>query len=156
VMYMLKVRWFWFVWLASACVVLGLAGRSGLRAVPQALSCPCSLWGDSVTPSMGDAGADNSVELGVTFRADVDGTITALRFYKSAANVGPHVGTLWTSSGTALAQVTFANETALGWQQAALPSPVSIVAGTTYVASYHTNTGHYAFGAGTFATSGVD
>src|SRR5262249_13628027 len=123
--------------------------------VPQA-QCPCSLWSEAVTPSMGDAGPDSSVELGVTFHADVDGTITALRFYKSAANLGPHVGTLWTGTGTILAQVTFNAETTVGWQQAILPVPVTVSAGTTYVASYHANSGHYAFGAGTFVAGGVD
>ena len=51
---------------------------------------------------------------------------------------------LWTSSGTLLTTATFSNETASGWQQVNFSSPVAITAGTTYVASYHTNAGHYA------------
>ena len=43
-----------------------------------------------------------------------------------------------------LARVTFTNETASGWQIARLLKPVAIVAERTYVASYHTDTGHYA------------
>jgi hypothetical protein len=38
-----------------------------------------------------------------------------------------------------LASTTFTNETASGWQQVNFATPVSITAGTTYVASYHTN-----------------
>ena len=45
--------------------------------------------------------------------------------------------------GYAAATATFTNETATGWQEADFSSPVAIAAGTTYVASYHTNTGEY-------------
>ena len=31
-----------------------------------------------------------------------------------------------------------------GWQELDFSTPVTITAGTTYVASYHTNAGHYA------------
>ena len=48
-----------------------------------------------------------------------------------------------TSTGTLLATATFTNETASGWQQVNFATPVTITAGTTYVASYHTS-GNYA------------
>ena len=38
-----------------------------------------------------------------------------------------------------LASATFANETASGWQQVNLATPVAITANTTYIVSYHTN-----------------
>ena len=72
------------------------------------------------------------------------------------ANTGPHIGNLWTSAGTLLASVTFSGETASGWQQVALPTPVPVVANMTYVASYHTTTGHYAITQNQFAPAGVD
>ena len=75
------------------------------------------------------------------FRSDIGGFITAIRFYKSSADVGPHVGNLWTEGGGLLASVTFTGETASGWQEVALPSPVAIAANTTYVVSYHTGLG---------------
>jgi len=80
----------------------------------------------------------------VKFRADSNGYISGLRFYKYSQNTGTHVGSLWSATGTLLGTVTFANETASGWQQASFPSAIAITAGTTYVASYHTNTGFYA------------
>ena len=49
-----------------------------------------------------------------------------LRFYKSAANIGSHVGNLWSTAGTLLATVTFSGETASGWQQANFRTPVLI------------------------------
>jgi hypothetical protein len=44
-----------------------------------------------------------------------------------------------------LATGTFTNETASGWQELDFSSPVTITANTTYVVSYHTDVGHYAF-----------
>ena len=54
------------------------------------------------------------------------------------------MGHLWSATGTLLGTAAFASETASGWQVAALAQPVAIVAGTTYVASYHTDVGYYA------------
>ena len=57
---------------------------------------------------------------------------------------------------TLLATVTFTGETASGWQQMNLTSPVAITAGTTYVVSYHCNPGHYSADLNYFASAGVD
>jgi glucose/arabinose dehydrogenase len=119
------------------------------------LACPCTIWSGAAVPAVAADPDANPIEVGVKFRSDVDGFITALRFYKGSSNTGTHVGHLWTASGTLLAAVTFTNETGTGWQQAPLPAPVAISRNTTYVASYHTPVGHYAVSAGYFATSGV-
>ena len=74
------------------------------------------------------------VELGVKFKSAAAGRITAIRFYKALANTSRHAGNLWSESGTLLASVNFNNETASGWQQATLSNPVTITAGTIYVA----------------------
>src|SRR5204862_734471 len=70
--------------------------------------------------------------------------VSGLRFYKYAQNTGTHIGSLWTRTGVLLGTVTFTAETASGWQQADFQSPVAVSANTTYVVSYHTNTGSYA------------
>jgi hypothetical protein len=114
---------------------------------------PCSLWDASATPAILADPDASPIELGVKFRSDVDGFITGLRFYKSAQNTGTHVGKLWSSGGTLLAEATFVNETASGWQQVDLGSPVAIQAGTTYVASYHTTVGRYSVNEGYFASA---
>ena len=82
--------------------------------------------------------------MGVKFTSSTDGTITGLKFYKSAANTGVHTAHLWTASGQLLATAIFTGETGSGWQQVNFATPVAITAGTTYVASYYTTTGHYA------------
>ena len=84
------------------------------------------------------------MEVGVKFTSAKSGQITGIRFYKGSDNTGTHVGNLWSASGTLLASATFTNETASGWQQVNFATPVNITAGTTYIASYHTNTGNYA------------
>ena len=112
--------------------------------------CPCTLWPDTTVPAVVDAGADNAVNLGVKFRADADGYVTGVRFYKAAANVGTHFGYLWTTTGTLLASVAFQNESASGWQTATFSSPVAVTANTLYVASYNAPTGHYSFNSAYF------
>jgi Domain of unknown function (DUF4082)/Bacterial Ig domain/Viral BACON domain len=118
--------------------------------------CPCTSWSSTVTPSQVDSGDPSSVELGVKFRSDFNGYITGIRFYKSAANTGTHIGNLWTSTGTLLASATFTNETGSGWQQINFNNPVAIASNTTYVASYFAPAGHYSATEGFFSTSGLD
>jgi hypothetical protein len=135
-------------------------GGSPQQTATQQLSITISaystIWSSSVLPSVADAGPDSAVELGVKFRSDVNGSVTGVRFYKSANNTGTHVGSLWTSTGTLLASATFTNETASGWQQVNFSTPVAVTANTVYVVSYHTNVGHYSVDQSYFATSGVD
>ncbi|HEY7114975.1 MAG TPA: DUF4082 domain-containing protein, partial [Tepidisphaeraceae bacterium] len=116
---------------------------------------PFSLWNDSTVPLATSINDSSAVELGLKFRSDIDGFVTALRFYKGSGNTGTHVGHLWTLGGTLLATATFTGETAGGWQQVTLSSPVAITANTTYVVSYFAPVGHYA-GNGSYFASGFD
>jgi N,N-dimethylformamidase beta subunit-like, C-terminal/Domain of unknown function (DUF4082)/Bacterial Ig-like domain/Bacterial Ig domain len=114
--------------------------------------CPCSLFGDTqLGAAINDA---EDVEVGVRFRADDDGFITALRYYRGAGAIGTRVGHLWTNTGTPLATVTFGGEAQLGWHEAALSAPVHVTSGATYVASYFVpgNTGGYSADPGFFDT----
>ncbi len=86
------------------------------------VACPCSLFG-SQTPPTPDAGDASAVEVGMKFTSDVSGTISGIRFYKSTANTGTHIGSLWTASGQLLAQATFTDETASGWQNVTFADP---------------------------------
>jgi glucose/arabinose dehydrogenase len=119
------------------------ADRSWSFTTATPSACPCSLWGGSTTPGTVDSGEGSALELGVRFQSDKAGFITGLRFYKSAANTGTHVGHLWSATGTPLANATFSGETASGWQQVSFASPVAITANTTYVASYSDPNGHF-------------
>ncbi|WP_374458216.1 DUF4082 domain-containing protein [Nocardioides sp.] len=119
------------------------------------VSCPCSIFGN-ITPAVPDTDDNVGLELGLRFTPVVDGFATGVRFYKGAGNTGTHVGSLWNSAGQRLAQVTFANETATGWQTATFTQAVPIIAGQTYTVSYTAPRGHYASEQWAFAYRGVD
>jgi Domain of unknown function (DUF4082)/Cadherin-like domain len=110
-----------------------------------------SLFSSSDTPTELSNSDSDQVNLGVRFIAASDGAITGIKYYKSAADTGAHTGSLWSSTGTLLATATFTDETASGWQTVTFSNPISITAGTTYVASFHSN-GHYADTGGYFST----
>ena len=110
-------------------------------------SCPCSLFGNAPVDL---AGNDNmgSIEAGIRFRADDDGFITALRYYRRRATAtatwsGTRTGHLWTNTGTLLGSATFIGDSLPGWHEAVLPSPVAVAKDTTYVASYLSSDGSY-------------
>jgi hypothetical protein len=102
---------------------------------------------DQLTPSMtrkpvqdGRSGAGPwSYEMGLKLRVAQPAALTAIRFYKSQDEGGTHVGRIWTASGTEIAQVTFTGETAEGWQEQALATPVDLTPGQTYVVSVGIN-----------------
>jgi hypothetical protein len=129
---------------------------SGIAIHVMEPDCPCNGYKPAAVPSTPDSGDPGSVELGVKFRADYDGYITGIRFYKSAANTGTHIGNLWSTTGTLLASATFTGETGSGWQQVNFSNPVAISANATYIASYFAPAGHYAATSDYFATSGLD
>ncbi|MGY4594544.1 hypothetical protein ACVWXL_002290 [Bradyrhizobium sp. GM22.5] len=115
-------------------------------------SSTVSLFSSNPTPSVVTASDPHSVELGMKFQASTGGDITGLRFYKGPSNTGTHVADLWSSTGTLLATATFSTETTSGWQQVNFSTPVTITAGTTYIASYHT-AGNYSADPNLFANS---
>ncbi|MEH2191990.1 MAG: N,N-dimethylformamidase beta subunit family domain-containing protein [Nostoc sp.] len=78
-------------------------------------------------------------ELGMKFLSAKGGQITAIRFWKAASETGTHIGKIWTATGTLLTSVSFTSETASGWQNQALGTPLSIQANTTYVVSINAN-----------------
>ena len=137
---MLKVRTAVAVMAASMAVFAAILVILPSRSFAATKS---SLFTPTAKPGTVDWGDGSPAELGVRFQSDVPGSITSIRFYKSSANTGRHVGNLWTAAGANLASATFQGETATGWQQVDFANPVPIKAGTVYVASYHTNVGHY-------------
>jgi hypothetical protein len=106
-------------------------------------SAPCSVFGAG-SPAIPVVGDTASVELAMVFSSSVSGTVTGLRFYKGGAtNGGTHIGRLWSGSGALLATATFTAETGSGWQTVLFATPVTVTAGTQYVASYYAPQGHY-------------
>ena len=104
-------------------------------------TCPCSLYDDSVVPGIQEVRDGVPLTLGVRFASAAAGTVTGVRFYKSAGNTGTHTGTLFTAAGEQLATVTFANESTSGWQTANFNQPVAMAANTEYIMAYKSTTG---------------
>jgi hypothetical protein len=106
-----------------------------------------------VVPTLVEAADLSPVTLGVRFTSDVAGSVTAVRFYKGVNNTGTHTGTLWSASGTKLAEGTFTDESTTGWQTLTFPTPVTIAKNTQYVASYRTEVGRYSASPNAFAAT---
>jgi hypothetical protein len=132
----------------SSLITAALNGISGTTTLTVTSASPPSnsytLFSSSAVPAVANVNAGSSIELGMKFTSDWNGTINAIRFYKGSGNTGTHVGNLWSSTGQLLATATFTNETASGWQQVNLSTPVAITANTEYVVSYHTPGGYSA------------
>ncbi len=96
-------------------------------------------------------------KLGHAFLALVPGKITAVRYYKLPGDTsGPHIGQIWVGT-TAVATVTFINESASGPQEQALPIPVPLAAGTSASVTVSNPQGsHYAVLPNYFTTLRVD
>jgi formylglycine-generating enzyme required for sulfatase activity len=90
------------------------------------------------------ANADpTSYEFGVKFLSSKSGKVSAVRFYRGAPDAAGYTVSLWTNTGALLATGSGTDGTIPGWQEISLSSPVSITAGTTYVASYYTAAGNF-------------
>ncbi len=137
-------------------VVLTASVNNTSQSVSFTIMCPCSIWSSSAQPVNPASTSKQAIEVGMKFTSSVAGYATGVRFFKGATNTGTHIGSLWSSTGTRLAKVTFSNETASGWQTAYFPSPVAISPGTVYVISYHAPKGHTAADNGYFTNSGVN
>lgn len=129
-----------FAAIVAVLSLIFVVGWAPLRAI--AVNSE-SIWGAS-SPSGAYEADYNSVELGTRFTPTVSGQAVGVRFYKAAEDSSSHTGALWSASGTKLASVKFSNESASGWQSAGFASPVNLVAGTSYVVSYHTSDGYFA------------
>ena len=95
--------------LLAALVALLVLGGLVAPALPQigaepaaAAACPCSIFSGTAVPANPAENDPAAVELGVKFRADVAGFVTAVRFYKGTGNGGTHTGSLWATNGTRL------------------------------------------------------
>ncbi len=77
-------------------------------------------------------------EHALEFSPSVNGQITHIRFWKAPGEPsGNHVGRIWTANGLLLASVFFTNETASGWQEAQLQTPLSVSANVKYRVTYN-------------------
>lgn len=149
---------------ALAVAALGIGalgiGARGIRApdfagdttrAPLSASAHPSATGmfpDSVQPTVAVDPDRVPVELGLNFSTQRGGTVTAVQYFQSPAQSGVTSATLWTSTGKVMARAQFDASGVEGWRTIPLSSPVSLIAGGSYVVSYHAAKGSYAVAKG--------
>ena len=112
--------------------------------------CPCTLFQDTDQPTTVATNDVANLTLGVAFAPTLNGTVTAIRYWKPLGLVGSHQVTLYNAAGTALGTATASSETTVGWQSATFATAVPVTAGTTYTAAVQYPTGGYPYSYGTF------
>jgi hypothetical protein len=128
--------------------------RTG-RALTTPGICPCGFFQDRAPTDAQTSNDRVPVELGIRFAPTETGLIRGIQFFKAPTDTGPHTVTLWTETGTQLAQSTPTSETTSGWQEAIFPTPVPVTPGTTYIAAYRTTTGAYTATPNGFGPTGI-
>jgi hypothetical protein len=100
-------------------------------------------WGGSDPIQSADA---DTYELGTEFEAQVDITLTHARIWTGPGeiNIANRRARVWTTGGAELGIATLPDDLAPGWSVHAYDDPISISAGTNFVASYSTG-GNYGF-----------
>jgi hypothetical protein len=92
----------------------------------------------TAVPQATASGGSQTWEQGVEFSSSVNGQITHIRFWKAPGEPsGNHIGRIWTANGALLASVLFTNETASGWQEGQLQTPLPITANVRYKVTYN-------------------
>lgn len=97
------------------------------------------------TPVVPDNSDTANVELGLKFQVDQACNAIAVNWYRgNTNNAGPWDVSIWNAdTGASLNNTAQGAVTASGWQSQTLSSPVALVPGTTYMASYSDPGGHY-------------
>jgi len=114
---------------------------AGVPSIAQFITIKNSVLLPNDLPEDTAVGGGLTWEQGIEFSSAVSGQITHVRFYKAAAEPsGGHVGRIWNAAtGDLLASAAFVNETASGWQEAQLSTPLPIAAGVRYKVTYNVN-----------------
>jgi uncharacterized protein DUF4082 len=120
-------------------VPIGLAVTPGASAAP----APIGIFADTLAPTVAVDTDRAPVELGVKFRPQSSGRMTALQYYQGSGARGVTDATVWSARGRVLARVSFPETTKVGWRTVPLANPVGLTAGRTYVVSYHAPRGGY-------------
>ena len=111
-------------------------------------SHPYTIFTPGQAPDFGAAGTGllndaQPLTLGVKFKANGDGYISAIRFYKAKDEIAQYRVGLWSITGDSLGTADFSSTADTGWVEVPFLSPVKISANTVYVASYFSPNGWY-------------
>ncbi len=110
-----------------------------------------SLFASTATPATQAVTTTTGTTVGVRFSSTRAGKVVGIKFWAASANTGTTV-TLRNSNGTVLGTAT-TTDTGAGWRTATFTTPISITAGTTYLAAYYAPAGRYAVTNGAFVSA---
>ncbi len=113
--------------------------------------CPCSIFPADV-PAAANGNDGQAVEVGVKVRSDQTGTLTGVRLYKASGDTITLTGHVYSSNGILLASTDPTSVAGSGWQVLPLTTPLGLSADTTYVISYFSPSGNYAYTLGGLST----
>jgi len=127
-----------------ALLAVGAPAAQTAEAVDVAPSVVVSgIFADDLEPDVAADVDRAAVELGLRFRPDRDGEVTALQYYQGAQTGGVTTATLWSDGGNVLSRVSVEESTVPGWRTVELDAPVPLSAGDQYTVSYHAPYGRY-------------
>lgn len=130
---------------ATRTVTVGSASASGVDFTGELVAGGDQTLFTTQVPALTNLsdGPTTNYELGTALTSDTTGTIKAIAFWKAGNETGLHTGKIWSTAGQLLASVNFTNESASGWQEQALDTPLTIDANTTYIVSVNTGNSYY-------------
>jgi hypothetical protein len=109
-------------------------------------TCPCTLMTGLTPKTTANPVQDGrigtgpwSYELGTKVIVDQPASLASIRWWKDTKELGSHTARVWSSTGTLLATVPVTSETASGWQQTNLATPLPLAANTVYIVSVNIN-----------------
>lgn len=112
----------------------------------QTTPCPCSIFDSGAVDNPAYTASDSPITLGVDIKADENGFINGLRFYKPiTSTVNSHNIAIYSGLGSPIAYGTTVGETGSGWQTALFSSPVAIIANQTYRIAYTASDGQFTY-----------
>jgi hypothetical protein len=111
-----------------------------LGSSPRPIVCGARMFPDPSYPVTVAGAGGQTWEQSIQFSSGIPGNITHIRFYKASGETGIHSGRIWSDNNTLLRDQQFLSETASGWQELTLSTPLTITAGTKYRVSYNINT----------------
>ena len=126
-----------------AYLAAGVLGLAAVATATSALASTSGIFSDKMSPTISVDPDRRAVELGVKFRPEKAGKVSAIQYYQGSKAAGVTQATLWSSTGRVLSSVKFSESRTVGWRTIPLKTSVALKAGGSYVVSYHAPKGGY-------------
>ena len=141
---------------ALLSVVMSIPLMLAVSGGATADAAPVSVFSEGSAPNTVSSDV-NAVELGMRFRSSIDGTVTAISYFKATgAPAATKSGHLWSSTGQLLASVRSPTRQRRVGSRQPCRRPWPIAAATTYVVSYFAPKGGYTSTHNYFTTAVVN